>query len=91
MRAYAPLVLVALAVAGDRSPAALARAGRRVLLRAVAPAARHAARFRWGHFLTLCAHAGRSYYLPHCGAGTRGRARRPFRPLAPARRVPARV
>lgn len=91
MRAYAPLAVVAVAVAGDRSPAALARAASAPILRAGSPAARHAARLRWGHFLTLCAHAGRAFYLPRCGAGTRGLARRPFRPLAPARRVPARV
>lgn len=85
MRAYAPLVMVVLGVAADHSPAALSRAGRRVSLRAVAPAARHAARCRWGHFLTVCAHAGRALYLPGCGGAAGGQSGRPFRPLPPAR------
>lgn len=58
-----------------------------LLLRAVAPAARATARLRWGSSLTLCPHAGGSYYGPPSGGTLGFVALWPFRPPSPHARA----
>lgn len=79
--------MVATGIVAGGSLAPHSRLAASHLLRAVAPAARPCARCRWGMFLTLYAHAGRSYYWPPSGGGLGFVALCPFRPPAPHARA----